>query len=341
MSGSLQVVDFAELQAVMMEPNWADNNPGSLALAVELPRQTLSKAQVSRVEHWIYHQPVPVIGILSENDHSDLSSCVDILVSNEDERTIVMEKISQNPQASAVLVQVVRSTLALSITGALSLESLAYSTLQGGEEFARWLQTYRSGKAGKTTPQINNPAASVERNDNQLNIVLNTPENRNALSTRMRDALTEAFKLVILDPTIEQVRVSGNGPCFSAGGDLSEFGETTDHALAHQIRMLRMPAQYLARKADRYTFHLHGACIGAGLEMPAFAGKIKASPDTFFHLPEIGMGLVPGAGGCVSIPRRIGRQRTNFLAITGMRLSAETALTWGLIDEIANQAEAI
>jgi enoyl-CoA hydratase/carnithine racemase len=47
------------------------------------------------------------------------------------------------------------------------------------------------------------------------------------------------------------------------------------------------------------------------------------------------MGLVPGAGGCVSIPRRIGRQRMNFLAITGQRLSAEEALEWGLVDEIA------
>jgi enoyl-CoA hydratase/carnithine racemase len=69
--------------------------------------------------------------------------------------------------------------------------------------------------------------------------------------------------------------------------------------------------------------------------MPAFAGRLVASSDTFFHLPEVGMGLVPGAGGCVSIPRRIGRQRMNFLAITGQRLSAEEALEWGLVDEIA------
>jgi enoyl-CoA hydratase/carnithine racemase len=48
------------------------------------------------------------------------------------------------------------------------------------------------------------------------------------------------------------------------------------------------------------------------------------------------MGLIPGAGGCVSIPRRIGRHRTNYLAVTGMKLSAENALSWGLIDEITN-----
>jgi enoyl-CoA hydratase len=49
-------------------------------------------------------------------------------------------------------------------------------------------------------------------------------------------------------------------------------------------------------------------------------------------LPEVAMGLIPGAGGCVSIPRRIGRQRMNWLALTGIRLSVEEALAWGLVD---------
>jgi enoyl-CoA hydratase/carnithine racemase len=95
-----------------------------------------------------------------------------------------------------------------------------------------------------------------------------------------------------------------------------------------------MPANALAMAADRYTFHLHGACIGAGIELPAFAGRVVAKPNTYFRLPEVDMGLIPGAGGCVSIPRRIGRQRTNWLAITGIELNAETALVWGLIDAV-------
>ena len=150
----------------------------------------------------------------------------------------------------------------------------------------------------------------------------------------MRDGLTDAFKLVAMDPSIRQVSVTGEGPCFSAGGDLSEFGQSDDRALAHQVRQWRMPAQYLARRSDCYTFHLHGACIGAGIELPAFAGRLVATKDAYFQLPEVGMGLLPGAGGCVSIPRRIGRQKMNLLAITGMQLPAGEALTWGLIDEI-------
>ena len=59
-----------------------------------------------------------------------------------------------------------------------------------------------------------------------------------------------------------------------------------------------------------------------------------ASSDAVFRLPEIGMGLIPGAGGCVSIPRRIGRQRAAFMAVTGRDIDAEQALDWGLIDAI-------
>jgi len=336
MSKLIPEIDFEQLSALMLEPNWADVNPSShIALAVNLPGNSVTEAEALDIRNWIFRQPVPVIGIAEDGCTPGLKSSLDIVVSNDEEKTFLLEKIALNPQASSVLVQVSRSTQALSIPQALALESLAYSTLQGGEEFARWLQDYRSNRGDKSPVQISEPAVLVQRRDSQLEIILNTPENRNALSVPMRDALADAFKLVSMDPSIEQVHVSGNGPCFSAGGDLSEFGATTDQALAHQIRLLRMPAQYLAPEASRYTFHLHGACIGAGIEMPAFAGRLVASSDTFFHLPEVGMGLVPGAGGCVSIPRRIGRQRMNFLAITGQRLSAEEALEWGLVDEIA------
>ena len=83
-------------------------------------------------------------------------------------------------------------------------------------------------------------------------------------------------------------------------------------------------------------FHLHGACIGAGIELPAFAARLTAKPDTTFRLPEVSMGLIPGAGGCVSIPRRIGRQRTARMAILGEPVNAEQALAWGLIDAIVD-----
>jgi enoyl-CoA hydratase/carnithine racemase len=74
--------------------------------------------------------------------------------------------------------------------------------------------------------------------------------------------------------------------------------------------------------------------VGAGIELPAFARRVVADRGAFFELPEVGMGLVPGAGGTVSLPRRIGPQRTAWLALTGRRLDAETALSWGLVDDL-------
>ena len=86
------------------------------------------------------------------------------------------------------------------------------------------------------------------------------------------------------------------------------------------------------------TVRAHGACVGAGTEITAFAGRVIAAPDAFFALPEVRMGLVPGAGGSVSVPRRIGRWRAAWLMLTGERLTAETALRWGLADEIRRTA---
>ena len=74
--------------------------------------------------------------------------------------------------------------------------------------------------------------------------------------------------------------------------------------------------------------------MGAGIEMAAFAGRVVADEAAAISLPEIGIGLIPGAGGTVSLPRRIGRHRTALLALSGERISASTAVDWGLVDEI-------
>jgi enoyl-CoA hydratase/carnithine racemase len=77
---------------------------------------------------------------------------------------------------------------------------------------------------------------------------------------------------------------------------------------------------------------LHGACAGSGIELPAFAGSVAARPGTRIWLPELAMGLIPGAGGTVSLPRRIGRGRTAWMALSGRPVDVPTALEWGLVD---------
>ncbi|MEC8919542.1 MAG: enoyl-CoA hydratase/isomerase family protein, partial [Actinomycetota bacterium] len=74
--------------------------------------------------------------------------------------------------------------------------------------------------------------------------------------------------------------------------------------------------------------------VGAGTELAAFAGHLEATGSATFSLPEVSMGLIPGAGGTVSVPRRIGRQRTARMCLTGTTIDAQTALAWGLVDEV-------
>src|SRR5205085_3102840 len=66
--------------------------------------------------------------------------------------------------------------------------------------------------------------------------------------------------------------------------------------------------------------------------LPAFAATVVAAADTRIALPEIKLGLIPGAGGTVSLPRRIGRHRAAYLALSGATIGTETAIGWGLVD---------
>ena len=102
---------------------------------------------------------------------------------------------------------------------------------------------------------------------------------------------------------------AGNGPAYSRGGDLDEFGTFPSPEEAHAIRLQTSIGAAIAAIADRVTFHIHGACYGSGIELPAFAHRVVAAPDTTIALPEIGLGLIPGAGGTVSITNRIGVER--------------------------------
>ena len=324
------MINASLLKNLIREPIWADS-VGEVCLAVDFSEANYSSDEVIAISSWLQRQPVPVIGLM--NDNEQILEALDFVADTELEVELLASFIGQHRQASAVLVQVTRVTMGLPVIAALTVESLGYATLQGSEEFSHWLS--RQNKTNVGGSNISSPVL-MERTGTELSILLNSPSNRNALSVSMRDGLSEAFSLVAMDNSIENVVVSAAGSCFSAGGDLTEFGVSKDVAEAHRIRQLKMPAQYLAEQPGRYSFKLHGACIGAGIELPAFAGHISASRDTFFRLPEVAMGLIPGAGGCVSIPRRIGRHRTNYLAVTGMKLSVENALSWGLIDEITN-----
>ncbi len=262
-----------------------------------------------------------------------LVDAFDVVMASEAELAPVLEAVARTPLAAMALVQLLRHGEGLDVERGLMAESLAYATLQGGREFAAWLA---ARPAPTQRAASGEPAVQVERDGDRLHLTLNRPEQHNAYSAEMRDALVEGLQIALWDASITEIVLRGEGPSFCSGGDLGEFGTLPDPATAHAIRSTRNAARLLADCAERLRVEVHGACVGAGAELPAFAGRVVARADSFFQLPELAMGLVPGAGGSVSIPRRIGRQRTAWLALSGARLDADTALRWGLVDEVAS-----
>ena len=277
--------------------------------------------------------PLVVVGLAAGGLAHPAAAACDVVLAPDDTATLdaVVATVEQCPLASFAYAALLRGA-PRAIDDGLVLESATYSALQAGPELARWLATR---KRRRRTPQ-SDPVA-VEREGDVLRVTLQRPDVRNALDAALREALLDALAVAELEPGL-RVELRGAGPDFCAGGDLDEFGTFEDPATAHRLRLERSVARVLARLAARTTAHLHGHCAGSGIELPAFAGRVVAAADTRIRLPELALGLIPGAGGTVSLPARIGRHRTALLGLTGLELDADEALAWGLVDEVAEGA---
>lgn len=232
------------------------------------------------------------------------------------------------PVAATTLTQVLRMGEDMAADDALTLESLAYSTLLAGGEFRGWLARRAAVAA------ITEGAVAMARDDARLIVTLASPAYRNAMTAAMRDALFEALANALDDPSAPDVLVQAEGACFSTGGDLGEFGSADDLAMAHVIRSRRSVARLVLALGERAAVHFHGAVIGSGLEAFAGAARRTASGDAWFQLPELAMGLIPGAGGTATLARAIGRHRAAWMMLSGQRVRAERALAWGLIHAV-------
>lgn len=256
-----------------------------------------------------------------------LADALDVVVEDAVEFVAVA---AANPLAASALAVLLRGGGTRSIAAGLAAESTVYSALQAGPEHTSWL----AARTRRPIPTEEGPAVRVERDGDRLLLTLARAQRHNAFDARTREELLAGLTLAAADPSIREVVLAGDGPTFCSGGDLDEFGTRADPASAHLLRIGRSAGGALATIADRVVARVHGTCIGAGVELPAFAGRVVADEATTFRLPEVGMGLVPGAGGTVSLPRRIGRHRTALLALTGRAIDAPTARAWGLVDEI-------
>lgn len=277
--------------------------------------------------------PFPLIG-LGDATHP-LAPALDAVVESPISAEALVRQIAGAPRAAALAAQLLRGIEGLPSDRALQFESSCYGLLQGSEEHARWLAT-RAASPGQSAAA---GRVVVDRCGAELHVVLDRPLSRNAIDRVMRDQLVEAFSVAAADPEVRSIKLRALGAAFSVGGDLEEFGTTRDPAMAHLIRSRSLPALSIGARADILDAHVQGACIGAGLEIAALAARLTASSRAFFQLPELSMGLIPGAGGCVSVARRIGRQRTLLMILSGRRINAQTALRWGLIDAIRDKPQ--
>lgn len=240
--------------------------------------------------------------------------------------------VKANPIAAVSFIQLLRAQQGQSFEAALITESFAYSSLLGGAEFHRW----RAATPRMPHPQEDGPAVMVERDGDTMRIVLARPQSGNALTAELRDQLVEALRTARLDDAVKTVEIRAQGRVFSQGGALGEFGTAEDLAMAHQLRMVRSAASALHHLHAHSSVFIQGAAVGGGIEFAAAAKEVIAHPSAFFMLPEIAMGLIPGAGGTVTVARRIGRQRTAYMTLSGLRLRARSALAWGLVDRLSD-----
>jgi hypothetical protein len=275
--------------------------------------------------------PFVVVGVRrGEVDGRWLELC-DVAVEDGDPALDrIEENVAEHPVTAATLALLLRGQHRLSVDEGFVAESAAYSVLQSGPEFAAWRAAHPVRADRDEGPRVR-----VDREDDILSVTLTRPERLNALDALMRDELVEALTLAAADAGVARVELRGEGRAFCAGGDLDEFGTRPDPATAHLIRLERSVGRGFARLKKHTVTYVHGACMGSGIELAAFTDTVIAAEDTQIALPEIGLGLVPGAGGTVSLPRRIGRLRTAWLAFSGSTIGAAMAQEWGLVDELA------
>jgi hypothetical protein len=274
--------------------------------------------------------PFVVVGVTQGDvDPAWLELCDVALAEDDPALDRVEENLAARPIAAATLALLLRAAPQRSVADGLVAESAAYSVLQAGPEFAAW----RAANPPRTD-RDDAPRVRTERAADTLVITLTRPDRLNALDAQMRDELVDALALAAADVGITSIEWRGEGRSFCAGGDLDEFGTRPDPASAYLVRLQRSVGRTLAQMEKPTVTYLHGPCMGSGIELAAFTSTVVGSPDATFALPEIGLGLVPGAGGTVSLTRRIGRLRTASLAFSAEPIDVTTAKEWGLVDRI-------
>ena len=175
----------------------------------------------------------------------------------------------------------------------------------------------------------------VEREGGVARIFLNRPEKANALNSAVLGDLRKILEGLVKDDTLRVAVLAGKGNAFCGGADTEELKSLTAvnagafveriHAVCKAIRELPVPV--VAR--------LHGAVIGAGLEIAAACDLRVAAAGTKFAMPEVRL-AIPSVVEAALLPRLMGSGRAAWLVLTGEAIDAQRAYEWGLIEEIGD-----
>jgi enoyl-CoA hydratase/carnithine racemase len=176
------------------------------------------------------------------------------------------------------------------------------------------------------------------KNQGIATVTLNRPQALNAFNVRMRDDLYEVLTAIQLDDEVRVVVFRGAGEkAFCAGADLKEFLSAPSAVYARRIRVIRDLWRLFLSMPQPLIAALHGYVLGSGLEIALFCDIRIASPDTIFGLPEVGLGILPAAGGTQTLPRILGLSGAMDMLLTGRRLSGQEAYEKGLVSRIVPQ----
>jgi enoyl-CoA hydratase/carnithine racemase len=180
----------------------------------------------------------------------------------------------------------------------------------------------------------------VERDGTVARIFLNRPEKANALNSAMLEALADAMDSLGDDENLHVAVLAGRGKCFCGGADVEEMAALTEPTAREFITRIHHACAAIRRLAVPVIARLHGAVIGAGLELAAACDLRVAAEGTRFSMPEVRLGI-PSVVEAALLPRLVGSGRAAWLVLTGEPIDARRAYEWGLIEEIAPDSRAL
>ena len=169
-------------------------------------------------------------------------------------------------------------------------------------------------------------------------VTLNRPQALNAYNMQMRDELYQALEAIRDDPEVKVVIFKGAGErAFCAGADLTEFLTAPSPVIARQVRWERDIWGLFLGITKPLIAALHGYVLGDGLEIALCCDIRVASEDAQFGVPEIGLGIIPAAGGSQTLPRVIGRGHALGMLLSGRWIKAEDACRLELVNQVVSR----